>query len=177
MARYISQASGFKKTGRHPEHELLTGPNGDYRQLRRPSIICLFQQGGVSPWENELATKRFGFRGIAEGENPLRRVSVYDTDEEAARNGWDAGTKADVEGMLDRGQSADYFRVELPRSPAPWPSYDQTDALRIADMAEAIGVDPQAVLIYERENLAREEVLGQVASLLVSEPDEVIVSA
>jgi len=177
MARYLSQASGFKKTGRHAVNELLTGPNGDYRQLKTPSIICAFQQGGVTEWENKIASQRFGFRGVAEGEDPLRRISVYDTDEEANRRGWSAETKVDVERMLDSGQSADYFRVELPKAPAPWPSYDQTDALRIASMAEAIGVDPQAVLVYERENLAREEVLEQVASLLVSEPDEVIVSA
>ncbi len=177
MARYISQASSFKKTGRHAQHEILNGANGAFRQLTQPPIVCLFQQGGVTEWENKLATERFGFRGVAEGENPLRRVSVYDTDEEASRRGWDAGTKAEVEKMLDGGQNSDYFRVEMPKSPAPWPAYDTTDPSRVLFTAESIGVDLNAVLIYESENLKREEILEGIAGALAAEPDEVVITA
>ena len=176
MARYLSRAARFKKTGRHAQNTLINSPGGTTLQETLRPIICLFSQGGVTEWEKQLARERFDMRGISEGETVERRFSVYDTDEQASSLGWDAETKAQVEHMLDSGQGIDYFRVEQPKAPAPWPSYDTTVAHRIVDTAEAIGVSLESVLLYEKENENRPEVIAGIEAALEVE-QEVVVSA
>ena len=171
MARYISRASGFKKTVIKGEQTLVQGPSGPTVSILRDAHIALFEQGNVTPWEVEMASEVWGsdFKGVAEGEAPLRRVSAYDTDTAASINGWDAKTKADVERLLDAQQGADYMRVDRPRVGPPWPLYDNLDdADQIATIAgatlEADGIAHS--IAYEKENLDREDVVAALEELL-----------
>jgi len=178
VARYISKASGFKKTVIKGEQTLVQGPQGPTVSILRDAHIALFEQGNVTPWEVERAAEVWGrdFKGVAEGEAPLKRISAYDTDLAAERNGWDAKTKADVEKLLDAQQGQDYFRVDLPRLAAPWPKYDDAvDADQIAAIAgaslEADGVTH--AIAYELENLARPDVIAALEEILEVAGDEV----
>jgi len=159
VARYLSKASQFKKTVRKPVTRMINGLQGpELRELEGP-IIAYFKQAGITEYERELCKERFGFAGVAEGENPLRRVSIYDTDEEAARQGWSDETKAEIEALLDRQQDFSYFKVETPALAPPWPTYDETPADEVAELAVKLGIDLEYVAAYERENADRDPVL------------------
>lgn len=173
MARYISRASGFKKTVIKGEQTLVQGPSGPQLSVLKDAHIALFEQGNVTPWEVERAAEVWGndFKGVAEGESPLRRISAYDTDLAAERNGWDAATKASVERLLDAQQGQDYFRVDRPRLSPPWPLYDNLDdADAIVTIAgatlEADGI--AHAVAYEKENLNRTDVVDALQELLES---------
>lgn len=108
--------------------------NGSAMQTLVPPIIAIFEQGGPTPEEIRLALERFKFTGLAEGENPARRISIYDTDEQQRQHGW-----SDVEGRdRDRARPRprpNYFKVEAPAAPLPWPSYDETPAAKVLEVA------------------------------------------
>lgn len=179
MARYLSKYSAMKKTVIKAEQALIQGPQGPMMQVMREPVIAIFQKAGVTPWERQFAAQHFGFVGLAEGEDPLGRISSYDTDEEAIRHGWSPEQKIAVEELLDRQQSADYFRVEKPRTPAPWPNYDEIVpqgrrtielvAAQIAETVQTLGIDPEAVIVYELENKARPEVLEALSPVVDAE--------
>lgn len=88
--------------------------NGSAMQTLVPPIIAIFEQGGPTPEEIRLALERFKFTGLAEGENPARRISIYDTDEQQRQHGWSDELKAEIETVLDRDQGRNYFKVEPP---------------------------------------------------------------
>lgn len=183
MARYLSKYSSFKKTVKKGEQTLIQGAHGPVLHELSAPHIALFQKMGVTPWERDYAIAHFGFKGIAEGEDPLNRMSSYDTDEEAVRLGWGDEQKAAVEKLLDLGQhTGDYVRIERPRLPAPWPNYDELlpqgrrsaemVASQIAETVKALGLNVDTVLAYERENRNRADVL----EALQPEP-ELLISA
>lgn len=130
-------------------------------------IVCDFQHAGrgLSPWEVEEAAEKFQFKGVAVGENPVQRLSFYDTDLAALQRGWDDGTKAEVEARLMGGMSygSDYFLSERPKAAVPYAKYlehrkvqgRRTVEHAVADIVAAIGavgIDPATVLAYERDN-------------------------
>lgn len=160
MPRYISKARAFKKTVRKAKTQLINTPQGPEVTETSPPLIAFFEQGGTTPKETALALERFKFSGLAEKENPARRLSVYDTDEQAKAHGWGADFKSEVEAVLDAGQCEFYFKVVAEKAPKPWPKYDETDVDDIADLTSVLGIDPAIVLAYERENLGREAVLS-----------------
>lgn len=169
MARYLSKYSSMKKTVIKSQQTLVQGPQGPYLQQMRPPHIAFFRTTGVTPWEREFAIAHFGFSGIADGEDPVNRISSYDTDEEAKLNGWTPEEKAAVEHLLDTQATSDYFRVEKPALLAPWPNYDELVpqgrrtkelvAEQIAETVKTLGIDREAVIAYELENGNRREVL------------------
>lgn len=166
MARYVSRAQAFKKSVVKAELREIATPYGMQQREATAPIIAIFQQGGATPREVKLALERFQFKGLAEGENPARRLSVYDTDEEARRCHWPEAVKAQVEATLDAGQSTDYFRVDEERAPKPWPAYDETAAGKVLEVARSAGVPLADVLAYETENQNRKTVLAAVEAEL-----------
>lgn len=166
MARYLSRSQAFKKTVKKASQQLVNGPAGpEMRELERP-IIAFFQQGGATAREIELALQRFQFKGLAERENPARRISIYDTDEQALHQGWSEGLKAEIEEVLDRGQNQNYFRVDELRVPKPWPRYDEVAGKQVAEVADQFGVSLEQVLAYERENANRPEAIKALEQAL-----------
>lgn len=159
MARYISKSSDFNKTVRQPVMDIVNGPHGPERVPKVEGIMAQFQQRGLTARERELARERFTFLGLAEGENPIRRVSLYDTDEEARLNGWSDELKAEIEAVLDAGQGEWYFRLPEERMVAPWPTYDKQSPKQILETFAMVGADPEYVAAYERENKNRAAVL------------------
>lgn len=73
-------------------------------------------------------------------------------------------------------RNVDYIKIEKPRLPAPWPSYDKIvtkqgvnkEAVgnRIAAMVRDIELDAVMVAEYEKENLARDYVIDALAVLI-----------
>lgn len=188
MAKYLSKFSKFKKTVRKGEQMLTASPAGPQMQLVREPIIALFQQAIVTSEERDDAFRHFGFRGVADGEDdPGRRVSGYDTEEAARNYAWDEETLAEVERVLDAGVGSDYYRIEHARLAAPWPRYDELTAQgrrtveicaqQIQQTVEQLGLDPDAVSAYERENLNRPEVLVLLEKPAPVEDEAILVDA
>lgn len=180
MARYISRAGAFKKGVVKSIVRNVTDKYGAVSQVEEGKpIIAIFKRGGATPREAQIALERFTIKGLADGENPVRRLSIYDTDEEAREQGWDDELKAQVEEALNKGQNQDYFRIEADKAPKPWPSYDETPEESIVDIANVVGVSLEDVLVYEKENQNRESVVIDVKKALSSLADdsEVVVQA
>lgn len=180
MARYISRASAFKKTVRKATQTLINTPQGPEKITSEEPIVAIFRQAGTTPWEAEQALERFKFLGLGEGENPLHRVSSYDTDEVARSQGWSTELKKHVEDVLDAGQGPDYFRCDKPRLSAPWPTYDDfTDAKKIAERIRELGLNVEHACAYERENKNRENVVAALEALVEEEQvlEDVVVRA
>jgi len=171
MARYLSRAQAFKKSVVKPTRTLATNPATGLPEVIETGqpLIAIFQQGGATPREVEVALERFKFKGLSEGENPSRRISVYDTDEQARFHGWPDDLKQRVEAVLDAGQSADYFKVEPDRAAKPWPSYDDAVADAVVETAQVIGVPLEQVLAYETENKNRKTLVKQLEDELAAE--------
>lgn len=171
--RFISRAQAFKKSVIKAESTLVNTPRGPEQVETKKPYIAFFSQGGATNQEVQFALERFQFKGLGERENPARRISIYDTDEVARAEGWTPEFKAEVEANLVKGQSSDYFLVEIPRLTAPWPSYDDTNAKDILSTATAIGVDLAHVLAYERENENRPEVVSALEGTEVFDEVEI----
>lgn len=102
----------------------------------------------------------------------------YDTDAEAAQNGWDQDTHDLVVRRLRDAQRREPYRVqeqhvEKPKAALPWPTYDGCDAAQVLDLAPTLGV-VDAVLAYEAENRGRPAILDGLskATEAPEEPDE-----
>lgn len=185
LARYLSQFTNFKKTVIKAQTTLVQGANGPVMQMLAEPVIALFQQAGCTEWERKLALDKFDFKAIGDGEDPVRRVSAYDTDTEADRHAWSPETKRQIEALLDAQQGVEYFRVERPRRPAPWPTYDEITvqgrrtvdlvAEQIQEKTREMGFDPSEIIAYERENLSRTAVIQALEALLAPEPEQDLV--
>lgn len=163
MARYISRSQAFKKGVVKAQTDSLRTAQGQTVQVEtRKPIIAMFQQGGATPVEIQAALERFKFTGTYEGENVGRRISIYDTDEQAREHGWPDELKAEIEAVLDRDQGQNYFRAETATAPMPWPSYDETPAAKVPELAKTIGVPFETVLAYEREHENRPAVVKRL---------------
>jgi hypothetical protein len=169
LARYLSKSSDFNKTVRQPVTALVNGPHGPERVTTVAPIIVQFAQAGLTPYERELAQERFTFGGQAEGEDPLRRVSLFDTESQD----WSPELLAEIEAVLDAGQSEWYFRIEELSVPAPWPSYDKQTAMQVLETMVAAGANTELVIAYERENKNRTTLIEQIEALS-QEPEPLI---
>lgn len=185
MARYLSKYSAFKKTVRKAQQTLVQTVNGPQLELVREPIIAYFQQAIVTAEEREKAGRQFGFLGVADGETePNRRISGYDTEEQAKLNLWDAATHQEVVRMLDKDTGPDYFRVEQTRLEKPWPLYDDLEATgrrtnvmvaeKIVQTVEMLGLNPETIIAYEKENRNRAEVIEALQPAPVPVEDETI---
>jgi hypothetical protein len=134
-------------------------------EVTQDPIYCVFQpaEQGAFIFENEkeAAERHFSFPGLTQHEDeatpsdPIYRLSVFDTDEAAEKEGWDAATKAEVEQTLMRkSQTAPQNILVITDTPiaAPFPRYDEfvgdPDEL-VLKLAED-GHDLDRVLHYER---------------------------
>lgn len=175
--RFVSKARAFKKGVIKAEQRTVENRQTgmvEVREVTQP-YIAIFRQGGATAREVELARQRFAFKGLAEGENPLQRISVFDTDEEAKRHGWGDEFKTKVESILVGGQNSYYFLVENEKAAKPWPAYDEADAGTIIDSAGIVGVSLDVVLAYERENKNRKTVVKAIEEKLAE--GQVVVEA
>ena len=173
-------------------------PEDAYKTGSKPQkgIVCRFQHAGrgLSPWEVEEANTKFQFKGVSVGENPLNRLSFYDTDLQASIDGWDAATKREVEERLMGGMSygSDYFLSERPAAELPYAKYLEHRKVHgqrkiehaVADIVAAIntvGIDPSRVIAYEQDSRNKdqfnEQIIAAVEAISAETEPEPLVAA
>lgn len=154
-----------------------------------PPIEAEFDANDWVQRDYETAILSFKFRGIQQYEDeatpvsPAARVSVYDTDVEAEKNGWDDETKTIVEQRMlnSSAHGRDYVLVsELALDP-PWPSYDLFDGKpeALAEQVLMLGYDPEEVIAYESSKWGqqRESVVSALqAAVEARDTGEIIVT-
>ena len=175
--RFASKSPGFNRTVLQPIFTLVQGPGGPEQHATRQPIMAQFEQEGLTPHERAQCVSRFTFLGQYEGEDPLRRVSIYDTDYEAVKNEWDAETKRLVEQNLLEGVGEWYFLLEEKRADKPWPSYDSQTPKQILETVAVTGADIEAVIVYERENKNRSTLITELETKLKVEEPEPLIAA
>lgn len=171
--RFISRSQAFKKGVIKAQQELVNTDRGPEHVTTRRPYIAIFEQGGATPRDKQLALDRFQFKGAYEREDVTRRISIFDTDERASREGWSPEFKKAVEDALVKGQNTDYFLVEDAPAPLPWPAYNETEPELVGETARLIGVSFDQVLAYERQNQNRPAVIKALTGEEVLEEVEV----
>jgi hypothetical protein len=162
MPRYLSQYPLYKLQVR-PQRQKALGDGGI--EVTQEPLYAEFQpfyDGGMV-FENEetAALKHFGFRGNtqeadqATPSNPLLRLSIFDTDEMAKRNGWDEETQALIEAKLDDWASQcpdEILKVTTTPIQPPYPNWDEDDRPpeQLIVRLQEDGYDFENVLYYEK---------------------------
>lgn len=159
----------------------------------QPMLDCKFSPAlSLNPWELKAA-EGFRFRGtLVEADEmtpvtPVHNVSVFDTENFAQQNNLDVETRERLEKFLiDRPEHGiDYMVVYEPKLMAPWPAYDEirgggakTTAEKVVEQVVALGFANDAetletVIAYERQNLARPEVIEALEPYLIVPEEKV----
>ena len=136
-------------------------------------VFAKFKRGQAPLWAQEIArTLGWAFRGMPEGVTVEQWVSFYDSKEAQEEQGWTDEEHAAIVEKLD--QNVSVRRVEPPKVPAPWPTYDtfEGSSVELAERVAELGLDPHAVIAYEQQNQNRTRVLTQLAKLLNRTPVE-----
>jgi len=137
-------------------------------------IDANFQHTGLLDHEALAALDHFSFHGLPEGVNPLRTISVFDS--ESFCEQYPEEQREDMQGRIDNRleELAPKFPsmmliVDQPRAPKPWETYDEMEPEDILTIREQTGTSPEAVRIYEIENANRDEIVE--AMLRIEDPE------
>ncbi len=182
--RCISQYRNFNGPTLQNHREMVLA-TGDKQVVQQGFSAGPFVHGDVTEWEHEIALKHWKgqLRGLTENEDARWRLSSFDTEDAAKRFGWTSDEKAKFEQVLRDHAGTDYIIVDKPRLAAPWPTYDKqtsvvgkrTIELVVAKVTETVldlGLDPEDVIRYERDNANRAEVISALESLKPRGEDE-----
>jgi hypothetical protein len=166
--------------------------SGQEQILQKGLMAEPWRHGDVTEWERLEAMRHFDgrFRGLTHDENPVQRLSTFDSLWAQQVNGWTDDERVTVEEAVKNGpgNGIDYIVVDRPAAPKPWPAYDKLTAQgrrtigmvaeKIAETTRELELDPQHVILYERENENRPEVIAALEALTApAKPDEELVQA
>jgi hypothetical protein len=188
--RFISQYPEYKFQAR-PQRQRALGDGGV--EVTQEPIYCEFQplHSGAMMYENEVAhaIQNFDFRGNTQSEDeatptdPIQRLSVYDTDEQAQAHGWDEETQAFVEARLtELALNAPSECIQITDAPIapPFPRYDEWDGpspdMLIVRLIED-GHDLPLILHYERTFGRKREKIIKALEETIEAQKEMTVSA
>lgn len=148
-------------------------------------ISLTFVRGGVvPPHAQQEALARLRFTGLPDEVDPLTQICWLDTDLAAEQNGWSDQERSEVEDRLRSWpDQTSFIIVAKPHVAAPWPRYDaivvkgRRDISHVVEQIlatiDATGVDPAAVLAYERQELNRPEVVAALEGKIAEAAAEV----
>jgi hypothetical protein len=172
------------------EEKKMTLATGQEQILQKLVMAGPFNWGMISDYEFQKALEHWpSLKGLAEGESIRARFSVFDSTLAQSINGWtDEETELAIKALQEGpGAGTDYIILEEVKAPAPWPAYDKLRvqgkrtvemvAEKIAATVTDLEIDPDAVLVYERENQNRPEVVAAVEALKAEEPAEELIEA
>lgn len=143
------------------------------KYVKHPKIKVQFQRWAIPLWAEEQALKHFKVTGLAEGESPRDFMGIFDVDQEIRENRLRAEDRDFViERMLQLQDGDNWFLVEKPRTPVPFPAYDQTDPARLLAILSEGGYDLERALNYELENEARRDVIDKLKAKIAKQAEK-----
>jgi hypothetical protein len=168
--RFISRSEGLRIEAIPQEWDTLA--NGQIREIKS-GIMVEFRNGFLHPWEKDAARANFNYptreTDLTSGEKidwvEDNRVGVFDSLAAQESYVWSDELRKTVENNLLKaldirpGLRSDYMVVPRPVLAKPWPSYDETDHNRVAEMTQAMGLEKDSVIAYERDNKNRPSVI------------------
>lgn len=180
--RFISKFPNYRKVAVHQKVEVLA--SGQPRILS-DGFTCEFVKGDVTDRERDEARRIFTWAGVPTNQDgspldpidDLHRISSFDTTTIG-----DPDLRALVEKVLLDSQSVEsHILIEAAQIPLPYASYGQHRRVQgrrtlehaIADITEAVnvaGVNPEAVIAYERQHQNSPEIISAMGALLETEP-------
>lgn len=148
----------------------------------KPAISVQFEPAaGVPDWAKDAVEKLPGWgNGLGHNWDPFVHCGIFNSDEEALRQGWSDEDKAFVEERLLNASSngVEYVVCEAPKTAKPWPKYDditgEDRAAQIAWQVDQLGLDPKAVLRYEMENVADSKTITALEDLISKDAEDVV---
>ena len=156
-------------------------PNGAVIKVRPALSVQFSPQGSAPDWAKDAVEKLANWGvGVGLNEDPHTRVGSLDTDDEAKRQNWTPEEKEFVEQALVNAPSngSEYVICSAPKTARPWGTYDEfvgeEAVAKILYTADLTGVDPKAVLRYERENADREDVVAALEGLIEKYEEDVV---
>lgn len=102
------------------------------------------------------------------------RGHFFDSAQQAEEKGWTQEEHDAVVRVVERQckQMPEYVWEVTPRTlPAPWPTYDDTAAGKLATLAESLGLASEA-LAYEKQNKNRKQVVEDLTAILAAKQPE-----
>jgi hypothetical protein len=186
---FVSNVGAYKIVAKHGGFDRLTNTElgGGFIAEFRPDVLNVH----MDMLRALQATGRLKFNGMARDPStnmeldPAERCSSFDTEKEIA----DPELRSEVEKVLlaspDFGKA--YWLYEQQAPAPPWPAYDklvvqgrrtvEIVAEKIALMTLDMGLDPEAVLAYEREHLNRQQIVEALEGLVSAEEEEELITA
>ena len=175
--RFISR---FGKYGTVIRRDLVEYYASGASKVIQTPINAMFQEGRLLPAERELALTHFTFNGSYQEMDevttvaPDYRIGSFDTREAQQDNQWTDEERRQVEEELLRLAAlapGDLLAVPEIRLAPPWPRYDDYDGSLIDLMQKIVddGYRLEDVLVYERENQERYEVIEALEQMIEDE--------
>lgn len=205
MARYVSMYPNYSIT--FQSNVVEDYATGRSRTIIPLIDLIFTAATSLHKWELEAALGHFTFSGLPTEIDemtpisPIPRISMFDSSQFVTNNRTlrfvdDEGvphplTVAMIDSFLDGREEcgADFIRVDQPAVAAPWPAYPKLVAGRgrgtssefivekIVEKVREDEYDPAEVIAFERQNLARPDVIAALEALVEAEPVEPVVAA
>jgi molybdopterin-guanine dinucleotide biosynthesis protein len=172
--RLISQYRGYEGPTLQEEHAeyIASGDGGQVRKVTQKGYSAApFVHMDVTEWERKAAIEQWGgkLRGLTDGEDPITRLSSYDTEVAAREHGWTPAQKEKFEQVLRESPACgqDYIIVEALKIDPPAPNWVKNTSVHgqrklehvveraVRDVQEQ-GYDVGAVVAFERQERRRE---------------------
>jgi len=177
--RFVSKYARYILNVRRPITEYYA--TGQSKEVQR-ALVAQFDVAVANADERAQARQRFSFNGFAQEQDkvtivePDARISGYDTRLAQIEHGWSDEERELVEEELLKEVNRlpeDLFLVEEIRALPPWPTYDhyKGNAKQLIRKIEEDGFDFGEVLVYERENLDRPEVVDLLQEAIAFKGD------
>lgn len=191
--RYLSPIGAYRIVVIHDK--TVPDPVSGLTRTVEPGYTVEFRQGLLTPFERELARGLHYPGGVRDRRNldgspydPSQIAGLFDSE-------WieDPDLRKQVEEKLEQvqgfGRPDNFIKVEQPRTPAPWESYDRLTvngrrtAAHVAEknleIASMTGVPIEQLVAYERENRNDSKIIEayEQAATPASEPEEELVRA
>ena len=140
--------------------------------VKQSPVVLQFEHFAITAEEEAEALKAFNFTGLPEGVNPLTTLGVWDSIIYQRTHSLTDEERINIEDALrKKGENAGWQRfiiVDAPRAPKPWPTYDEDGEDDVVAIAERLNL-VEAVVAYEKENGAREDVLAPLGAAVEDE--------
>ena len=182
MKVYISERVK-EVTGRHVK-DVYSIKSGEKIGTER-RVFASFRRGGLPSWAKEQALERFPMVSKPDSIPAERWLAYWDPAEAQFTHGWTDEELKVLEARVARSTGVVLFEPDPLK--APWPAYDKLVAhgqrkiehvaAKIVETVQELEIDPAVVILYERQEKNRPEVIAALEALTAPEPEEELVAA